>query len=95
MFLIQDLLRLIPHHLFLVLFSNPFNWFEVTIKFLIGFEVYVSVLGFTFDYSIDWQVGPPIKLTPQPFDKVGDISSSGTVLLQMSDLICESKGGSL
>lgn len=77
-------------------FSNPFNWFEVTIKFLIGFEVYVKVVGYKLEYGLDWQVGPPIKLTPKPFDKVGVMdTSTGSVTLQMSDLICESKDGTL
>ena len=37
----------------------------------------------------------PLKLTPSPFEKVGSVSSSGLLSLQKTDLLCESKGGSV
>lgn len=37
----------------------------------------------------------PLKLQPLPFDKIGRISSDGQMTLRKSNLICESKGGSV
>ena len=37
----------------------------------------------------------PLTLQPSPFDEVAEVESSGQLTLKMTDLICESKGGSV
>jgi hypothetical protein len=88
--------------------STPLDWFELTITITLTISVYVKVgifinLGFVkvditiFEIRKDFNIVilGPLKLTPSPFGKVGRVSSSGLLSLQMTDLLCESKGGSV
>ena len=51
---------------------------------------YEDEWSWNFKYTLlDW------KYEPKPFERVGEMSSTRTLLLQKSDLICESKGGSV
>ena len=65
-------------------------------QFYLTFSIYIEILGtFRLEIPFEWQVGPTIRITPKPFDKVGIKSPSGIVSLQLDGLICEHKGGFL
>jgi hypothetical protein len=58
-----------------------------------AFDAYTDLI-FLCSQDFSFVILGPLKLQPRPFDKVGRISN-GQMTLRMTDLICESKGGSV
>lgn len=86
---------------------SPFDWFEITYSISLDISFYIKVglfieIGFVkveivlYEYKKDWKfyLLGPVTLKPDPIEKVAEIGSDGTVMLNEPDLICETKGGS-
>lgn len=62
----------------------------------LNYSIYISILWvFEFEYSGEILIFGPRYFRPEPFKKIGEMSSSGMVELQEAGLVCESKGGAV
>ena len=85
----------------LVIHLDPQDFVFCLITFFFQVGIFVKVLGIKIEKTIfelrkdfNFVILGPLTLRPKPFDKLGRVSS-GKLTLQMNDMICESKGGSV
>ena len=87
---------------------TPLDWFEITLTITLTISIYLKVgifidVGFVkieftvYEKTWNWEfvLLGPLVFTPSPFDFVAEKTDTQMLRLLKTNLICESKGGSV
>ena len=79
--------------------STPLDWFEIRVALWLDCTITIKakLLFFKKNWNYEWKYTllDAQLYTPNPFERVGEMSPTRTLLLKKSGLICESKDGSV